>query len=393
MTGTPPSFNTVMPAAIDHASSLDVLMVSTSYPSTLTDWRGLFIRHLSDALARRRDLALQLWAPPGDSHPAVHAAATPAESAWLAALMQQGGIAHLLRNSPLQGLARALRLLQFLRSTYARSRQVDVYHVNWLQNALPLPANGRPALITVLGTDMQLLKLPLMATLLRRAMRGRAVAICPNAEWMVPELAERFGDLATVRFVPFGIDPGWYAIERTFAADAPARWLAVTRLTRGKLGSLFEWSEAHFRDGARELHLFGPMQEEIALPDWVHYHGPATPAQLMGEWFPRARGLITLSQHAEGRPQVMLEAMAAGLPIIASRLPAHENIVFHDETGALCDRPQDVATALERLDAPDANLRAGAAARAWAAREIGTWDDCAARYTALYRQLLDNGQA
>ncbi|HJV25437.1 MAG TPA: glycosyltransferase family 4 protein [Aromatoleum sp.] len=382
-----------MPAPIDQAAPLDVLMVSTSYPSTLTDWRGLFIRHLSDALARRDDLALQLWAPPGESHPAVRPAATSAESAWLDGLMQKGGIAHLLRNSAPQGVAHALRLLQFLRSTYVRSRKVDVYHINWLQNALPLPSNGRPALITVLGTDMQLLKLPMMTTLLRRAMRGRAGAICPNAEWMVPELTEKFGDLATIRFLPFGIDPGWFAIERSLAPTGPAKWLAVTRLTRGKLGPLFEWCEPHFRDGTRELHLFGPMQEEIELPAWVHYHGPASPAELMRDWFPGAHGLITLSRHAEGRPQVMLEAMAAGLPIIASRLPAHENIVFHHETGWLCDTPQDVAAALETLEQSEANQQAGETARQWAAREIGTWDDCATRYITLYRSLLQDSRA
>lgn len=383
-------FDKLMPPPSDQVAPLDVLMVSTSYPSTLTDWRGVFIRHLSEALARRDDLALQLWAPPGEPHPAVRPAATPAESAWLAALMQKGGIAHLLRNSVPRGAAHALRLLQFLRRTYARSRQVDVYHINWLQNALPLPADGRPALITVLGTDMQLLELPLMAPLLRRTMRGRRVAICPNAEWMVPALTGKFGDVATVCFVPFGIDPGWFAIRRPLVPATPARWLAVTRLTRGKLGPLFDWCEPHFRDGARELHLFGPMQEQIDLPAWVHYHGPASPAQLMNDWFPTARGLITLSQHAEGRPQVMLEAMAAGLPIIASRLAAHENIVFHRKTGWLCDTQADVATALDTLEPADANRQAGEAARGWVAHEIGTWDDCATRYMKLYRTLLQD---
>ena len=38
------------------ASPLRVLMVSTTYPRDLSDWRGLFIRHLVDALSRRRTL-------------------------------------------------------------------------------------------------------------------------------------------------------------------------------------------------------------------------------------------------------------------------------------------------------------------------------------------------
>lgn len=370
-------------------SKRNVLMVSTSYPADLTDWRGLFIRHLADALARRADTKLALWAPPGEIHPNAVAATTAIEAVWLSELTQSGGIAHLLRKGGLRGLLRAGELLRHLHRLYRRSKSADVLHINWLQNALPLPHNGQPALITVLGTDMQLLRLPLMRPLLRHALRGHPTAICPNAEWMVPVLRQAFGDIAEIRFVPFGIDPGWFAIDRTRQLAEPHRWLAVTRLTRAKLGPLFEWCEPLFAGGQRELHLFGPMQEELELPSWVHFHGPAAPAHLMNEWFPKACGLITLSRHAEGRPQVMLEAMAAGLPIIASRLPAHENIVFPGETGSICDTPQDVACALAHFELPETNIRAGERARQWVRDEIGTWDDCADRYAALYSQLMD----
>ena len=304
------------------ATPLHVLMVATSYPRTVSDWHGVFIRHLVAALARRDDLRMSLWAPPGERPPRVEYAATPAESAWLAKLAAAGGISHLMRNPRPATLLAPLNLLRYLRACYRRTSSADIYHVNWLQAALSLPDNRIPALITVLGNDMKLLGLPFMRSLMRRVMKRRAVAICPNAEWMVPQLTRAFGDLATIRPVSFGIDPIWFAMRREPSIDRPA-WLAVMRITRAKVGPLFEWSERLFRDQARELHLFGPMQDKIEIPDWVHYHGPASPADLADRWFPRACGLVTLSQHAEGRPQVMLEAMAAALPIIASPLAAH----------------------------------------------------------------------
>jgi glycosyltransferase involved in cell wall biosynthesis len=85
----------------------------------------------------------------------------------------------------------------------------------------------------------------------------------------------------------------------------------------------------------------------------------------------------------------MLEAMAAALPIVASRMPAHADIVADGTTGVLCDTQPDYGAAVVGLEDADTNLRMGAAAREWAAREIGTWDDCAARYVGIYRQLLE----
>src|SRR6185312_9130507 len=41
---------------------LRVLFLSTSYPADATDWRGVFMRHLVAALARRDDLRLAVWA-------------------------------------------------------------------------------------------------------------------------------------------------------------------------------------------------------------------------------------------------------------------------------------------------------------------------------------------
>lgn len=367
---------------------LSILFVATSYPAGRGDWRGLFIRHLVDALARRADLRVSLWAPPGERSAAVTDATTPEESLWLGALMQTGGIAHALRNNTVRGGWLALRLLQRLRRSYRRHRHaIDLLHCNWLQTMLPAPRD-LPVLVTVLGTDMQLLKLPMMPTLLRHAMRGRPVVICPNAEWMEAPLRRLFGDVARVQPVPFGIDANWYAIERRPAIDTPPRWLVVSRLTRDKLGHLFAWGEPLFRDRPRELHLFGPMQERIALPPWVRYHGPAAPAVLCEQWFPAAHGLISLSQHSEGRPQVMLEAMAAGLPIIASQLPAHTDLISHENTGLLCDSPMAFQACIERLENIDQNKRIGAAARAWVHASIGTWDDCATRYVTLYRKLV-----
>ena len=366
---------------------LKVHFSATSYPEDLTDWRGLFIRHMAFALARSGRLDLEMWTPPGDLPPSARARMTEGDRLWLSALMKRGGIAHLLRTDRLASIRCILELLYRLKRSLRSATDCDLYHLNWLQTALALPNNGKPALVTVLGTDMKLLDLPMVKALLRRKMRARKLALCPNAEWMTEPLSEAFGDLAHIEPVPFGIDPVWYAIERQPVASRPI-WLVITRLTRGKLGPLLEWAKPLFHQQNRELHVFGPMQEQVDLPAWITHHGPVTPKELAAHWFPRAHGLITLSQHAEGRPQVMLEAMAAGIPIIASRIDAHENFLEDGLTGRLCSNSGELADAVGALENQEENRLYGRAARDWANSRVGTWDDCAQRYINVYEPLV-----
>jgi hypothetical protein len=366
-----------------------VLLVSTSYPSSDRDWKGLFIARLVEALSEREDIRLRAWMPPGPVPDSVQRIAHADDTHWLSALMRAGGIAHLLRARPLRGIRMAAGLLSRLRRSYRRS-DAELFHINWLQNALPLPpGDHRPALVTALGTDLRLLRLPGMKAVLRRVFKSRRTLLCPNADWMVPVLEDAFGDVARVQCVPFGIDAAWYGVERAPAADGRHRWICVTRLTRDKLGPLFDWGSRHFAANApRELHVFGPLQEDgIAIPEWVHFHGPATPDELLHR-FSTATGLITLSRHAEGRPQVMLEAMAAGIPILASRLPAHEDLVEHAGTGWLCDDRSGMADGLAAIENGENNRKMGERSRAWASERIGTWVDCARRYSSLYDELL-----
>lgn len=143
---------------------MKVLLTATSYPCDAQDWKGLFIQRMVEGLDSRSDVALSTWCPPGPHPQGVGSALLGDDGAWLAQLAARGGIAHLLRTQPLQGGLAGLGLVRRLGAAMRASR-ADVFHVNWLQNALALPDDGRPALVTALGTDMQLLKLPLVARL------------------------------------------------------------------------------------------------------------------------------------------------------------------------------------------------------------------------------------
>lgn len=369
-----------------------VMMTSTSYPQNVKDWKGVFIRQLLTALADSPEINMQFWGPPGEFPDNIEYLCNSDESIWLDRLLAQGGIAHVLRQKGMRSINTVLKLLLLLKRAYRRQNKVSLYHVNWLQNALPLWGTTQPALITVLGSDFGLLKIPGMTALLRLVLKNRRCILAPNADWMKNELEKRFGDIAQVIPIPLGINEEWFAIKRKPSIANKCIWLTVSRVTKKKIGMLFEWGKSVFCNSQiHELHLFGPMQEQIDIPSWVHYHGSTHPRELCEEWFPQATALITLSQHDEGRPQVMLEAMAAGLPIIASNLPAHRSFIVSGQTGILVEDEKRFALGIELLADPIHGQHISVEGRNWVKKEIGTWSDCAKRYIQAYHLLLDGG--
>ena len=361
---------------------LRALVISSSYPRHQDDWRGRFIADLVSALPGE-DVSVRLWAPPGPLPAGVTSATTDEEQAWLDRLSRAGGIAARLRAGPLAAISSGGGLLRRLWQTYRRE-QADVVHVNWLQNALPLAGTRHPLVVAVLGSDFGLLRLPGMAALLRKVFSTRRTLLAPNAPWMASRLTTLFGHVASIQPIPFGVSPALFAVRRARTETAP--WIAVTRVTRAKIGDLLRWGDGLF-SARRPVVLLGPMQENIVLPSWIDYRGPTNPNALQSEWFPKAAGLITLSRHDEKRPQVLIEAMAASLPVVATDLPAHRDLIDNGKNGWLVESREALAAALDDLSNGQRNRLAGQAARDNMRRDIGSWQDTAARFRAAYRSV------
>jgi glycosyltransferase involved in cell wall biosynthesis len=100
--------------------------------------------------------------------------------------------------------------------------------------------------------------------------------------------------------------------------------------------------------------------------------------------------------HRHTTPNKLFEAMAAGVPVVASNLPGMATIVRATGCGVLCDptSPSSIAAAIRGLlDAPPeerAALRSGCLA---AARDRYNWESQVGTLLALYDRLLSSASA
>ena len=143
-----------------------------------------------------------------------------------------------------------------------------------------------------------------------------------------------------------------------------------------------------------ELHIFGDGPLRPRVERWkaelaaggdaarFHLHGFADPAAALA-----AIDVLVLPSTAEGFGNALIEAMAAGVPVVGTDVPGIRNVIDHDRTGLLVplhDAPA-LAAALARLRREPALGARLALAALGKVRETWTWDRVIPQYRALLR--------
>lgn len=169
----------------------------------------------------------------------------------------------------------------------------------------------------------------------------------------------------------------------------------VGRLSREKGADVLVDAMAHLRGVPLSVSVLGDGPDRESLMARAHaieagnritWHGVVRDAAATF----RAFDVLALSSRTEGCPLVLLEAMAAGIPIVATRVGGVPDILSASE--AILVPPEDppaLATALLDTfrDRSAAESRAGAA-RARLQTEFHP-DRCLAEYDVLYRQIAN----
>ena len=107
----------------------------------------------------------------------------------------------------------------------------------------------------------------------------------------------------------------------------------------------------------------------------------------LNPWF-RASDIAVSASRIEGLPASVLEAMYCGLPVVASRIKGHTDLVREGKTGFLCQGREQWIEKICRL-AEDAALRKQMGAEGRAAASAYRRSDCAEEIRHIIEQVED----
>jgi glycosyltransferase involved in cell wall biosynthesis len=286
----------------------------------------------------------------------------------------------------------------------------DVLHAHWVvPNGLALGRTGDriPTFIGLHGSDVFMAERRELRPFVRRAL-SRASGLTGCSPELVDRVCALGFDRGRSHVIPYGVDTNVFSPDserrtiwrsRLQIPDSAVVVLAVGRMVTKKgfeylLDALPEllvhYPHLHFVLGGEGDLLSELKRRSSKWSNRVHFPGVVTRDVLPDLY--RAADIFVLPAihdrkgNVDGLPNVVLEAMASGLPVVASDISGLPLAVHDGVQGRLI--PEKSVSALihalsELVSRPDLAQRMGSAARTRAQAAL-TWDAIARRYQDVY---------
>lgn len=256
-------------------------------------------------------------------------------------------------------------------------------------------ALDKPVVITARGTDINLIPQYEKPRRMILQSANDCVAIITVSEALKNAIVGLGGRSKKITVLRNGVDLELFYPES--AAQARDKF-GVTRFALASVGNLIpSKGHQHVMEALRELpdvelliagrgpheHNFRELAVRMGVADRVKFLGVLPQAELRGLY--SAVDALVLASEREGWPNVLLEAMACGTPVVASDVGGIREIVTPESCGVLIDGqgPQEIARGVSRLRK---NLPESSLLRAYA--EKFSWNSTTDGQIAIFRQAL-----
>lgn len=373
---------------------------------------GIFVARLAESLKNKANIVVVTPSGPNENDENSEPNLTISSFAyapknWQILAHGPGGIPVALRNHSWLYLLLPSFLFCMLVQCIRESRSCQVIHANWAICGCIAGLAGKitrtPVVTTLRGEDVTRAKSSMLnRMILIMAIRLSNCTACVSAsmlQWIDTQI--ELGKKATV--VPNGVNDKFLKIGKNRKCNSEKKEIRIV-----SIGSLIPRKGFDVIINAlstlpdkEKLRLIivgsGPernnlqeLAETTQFADRITFTG-YTPPQKIPDYLESA-DIFILASHSEGRPNVILEAMAAGLPIIASDIAGNNELIEPNETGLLfedrnSEQLQNCVIAL--MGNPEQRWEFGQKAMNKLHERGLYWDNTADNYQRLYEKAAE----
>jgi glycosyltransferase involved in cell wall biosynthesis len=323
---------------------------------------------------------------------------------------QHEGLFETLRRSRLAFVQLPCLLLALMLELFRAARNAAVIHAQWVPTAaialIVGTLRGIPVVVSVRGADLNSARKSRVARWLTRAVINRVSYVVTVSDEFRDVLLSELGCRKPVVALYNGVDTAQFhprdrsACRRELGLPAatPIVLYVGSLIERKGVACLIEALASGVSATHVEAYLAGEGPQCASLKalagrgetrDRVHFLG-AVAKDRVYLWM-GAADMLVLPSYSEGRPNVVLEALASGTPVVASAVNGTTELITDGEDGLLF-RPGDIAglrACISRVLAEPELATKLAARGPQRIVSLGlTWSDHGRRLLAIYRETL-----
>lgn len=309
-----------------------------------------------------------------------------------------GGIPVRIKQNPFLLLFVPFVMVALFIKTYRLTRNNSIIHAQWLPMAfiaaIIKKIKDTPFLVTLRGADQALWKIKLLNPIVNWIFQS-SDAVVTVSKSLSTEISEKFNIQSKTYFIPNGVyvpsrkrnNNNHKHIILFVGALIPRKGVDI--LIQAYTMAKFE-SHIHLMIG-------GDGIERKRLQSMVHGTNIEENITFLGE-IPSDEvqdlmlksNCFVLPSYSEGTPNVIKEAMACGIPVIATNVSGNPELIMHNKTGLLFE-PGDVNTLSNHLhfaiDNKNIMREMGRKGKEFIISEKLTWRNCANEYEKIYKNI------